>query len=105
MPANIPAPVSGFSLGYRYDGAAGDVLRPGEVFFIADGTGGAVQLPPARDTGGSLILCLAPTDGSPLKIQASGGDLIDADTQYILALPQRSQMLVSLGGLGAWRLL
>lgn len=105
MPANIPAPVQGLALGYRYDGAAGDTLRPGEVFSIADGTGGAVELPPARDAGGSLVLCLAPTDGSALKINAASGDLIDDSPTYTLALPQRSQMLVSLGGLGVWRLL
>ncbi len=105
MPANVPVPVRALSLGYRYDGAAGDTLRPGEVFSIADGTGGAVELPPARDTGGSLVLCLAPTDGTELKITASAGDLIDDSPTYTLALPQRSQMLVSLGGLGVWRLL
>jgi len=105
MPAPIPAPVSGVSFGYRYDCAAGDTLRPGEVFATADGTGGAVTLPPARSTGGSLVLCLAPTDGSTLKITATPGDFIDADTTYNLVLPQRSQMLVSLGALGVWRLL
>lgn len=105
MPAPIPAPIAGVSLGYRFDGAAGDTLRPGEVFATADGTGGAVKLPPARSTGGSLVLCLAPTDGSVLKITATPGDFIDSDTTYNLALPQRSQMFISLGALGVWRLL
>ena len=103
MPAPIPAPVSGVSFGYRYDCAAGDTLRPGEVFFILDGTGGAVTLPPAASTGGSLVLCFAPTDGSPLKINADGADTIDGDPSYPLALPQRSQMLVSLGLAGLWK--
>jgi hypothetical protein len=103
MPAPIPAPIAGVSLGYRFDGAAGDVLRPGEVFFIFDGTGGAVTLPPAESTGGALVLCLAPTDGSTLKITAGGSDTIDGDATYNLTLPQRSQMLVSLGRAGLWK--
>ena len=103
MPAPVNPPVAGVSLGFRFDGASGDTLRPGEVFFVLDGSGANVQLPLAASAPGALIFVLASTPPNVVKINAQSPDTIDGASGVILASPERAMLSVSLGPLNDWR--
>ena len=96
-------PIAGVSLGVRYDNGPGDILRPGEVFFVRDGSGAAVELPLAASAPGALIFVLASTPPNIVKINAQSPDTIDGASGVILASPERAMLFVSLGPLNDWR--
>jgi len=103
MPAPVNPPVAGVSLGFRFDGASGDILRPGEVWFEASGSGANVQLPLAASAPGALVYVLASTPPNVVKINAQSPDTIDGAGGVILASPERAMLFVSLGPLNDWR--
>ena len=103
MPERTNPPIAGVSLGFRSDGASGDILRPGEVFFVLDGSGAAVELPLAASAPGALVYVLASTPPNLVKINPQIPDTIDGAGGVILAFPERAMLFVSLGRLNDWR--
>ena len=96
-------PIAGVSLGVRYDNGPGDILRPGEVFFVRDGSGAAVELPLAASAPGALVYVLASTPPNVVKVNPQIPDTIDGAGDVILAAPERAMLFVSLGALNEWR--
>lgn len=103
MPENINPPIAGVSLGVRFNAASGDILRPGEVFFILDGSGAVALLPLAASAPGALVFVLASTPPEVVKVNAQSPDTIDGAGGVILAAPERAMLFVSLGALNEWR--